>query len=98
MDRAAEPVDTLIIGKIERHQSGATAGRGYFVVQFLQPAGGAGERDDMGAGRSECLGGVVADAARGAGDQRNAPPSFPLRGLGAALTPRSSLMRYLTGG
>jgi len=49
----------------QRHQGGAAAGILDFVIDFLQPANGAGEADDMRAGGAQRDGGGAADAFGG---------------------------------
>ena len=71
-DRRAEAVDAFEVLEVERHQRGGAAGRLDLVVEFLKTADRARNGDDMRAGRGEALGGVVADAARGAGDDGDA--------------------------
>src|SRR5262249_5617265 len=67
----AEPVDALVVLEIERHERGRTAQGLDRVVEVLEPADGARERDNMGAGLGQRERGGVADAARGAGDERD---------------------------
>ena len=84
--RAAEPVDALEILQVERHERGGAAGCLDLVVELFEPADGARDRDDMGAGRGEALGGVVADPARGAGDDGD--PAFKRLALAHAVSAR----------
>ena len=77
VDGAAQPVDAGHVGEVERHQRRlALAGPGALgldlVVELLQPADRARHRDDMRAGRRHVPGDEIADAARSAGDQRDA--------------------------
>ena len=78
VDRAAEPVDAAHVGEVERHEGRRAARRLDLVVEFLEAADRAGDRDDVRALGGEPLGDVVADAARGAGDQRD-PVLQPVR-------------------
>ncbi len=73
VDRAAEPVERVEIGKVERNQRCAGAGRrgADFVVEFLEPALGARDRDHMRAALGERERGGAADSARGASDERD---------------------------
>ncbi len=52
----------------------AAAGRADLVVEFLEPADRARDRDDVRAGRAERQRDGAADAARGAGDDGDAAP------------------------
>ena len=45
------------------------------VLDLLERLGGAGDEDDVSAGRGQRLGGFRADAAAGAGDERDAGAS-----------------------
>ena len=54
------------------HQRRRAALRLDRVVEFLEPADGPGDGDDMGAGLGERQRRGAADAARGAGDDRDA--------------------------
>ena len=67
----AEPVNAGVVLEVERHERRRSAQRLDRVVEFFKPADRARERDDMGARfrQREC--GGVADAARGAGDERD---------------------------
>src|SRR5215472_18015691 len=67
----AEPIDAGVVFEIERHERGRSTQALDRVVELLEPADGARERDNMGAGFGERERGGVADAARGAGDERN---------------------------
>ena len=71
-DRGAQPVDGGEILEVERHQGGGAARLLDGVVGFFQPAHGAGDADHMRPGLAQRDGGGAADAARGAGDQRDA--------------------------
>ena len=76
VQRLAEPVDGGKIAQIAGHQRrrGLDVGaqRANLVVEFLQPALGARQRDDVAAGGGQGEGGGAADAARGAGDESDA--------------------------
>ena len=76
MQRFAEPVDRGKVAQIARRQRrrGLDVGaqRANLVVEFLQPALGARQRDHVAAGGGEGEGGGAADAARGAGDESDA--------------------------
>ena len=67
-----EPGNAVEILHVERHQSGSAAGRLDLVVQFFKPAAGARHRDDVGAGLRQFERNRRANAARGAGDKRDA--------------------------
>src|SRR6516162_1130040 len=67
----AEPVDAQVVLEVERHERGRSAQALDRIVELLEPADGARERDNMGAGFGERERGGVADAARGAGDERD---------------------------
>src|SRR5499433_3984794 len=67
----AEPVDALVVLEVERYEGGRAAHRLDRVVELLESADRARERDDMGAGLRQRERGGVADAARGAGDERD---------------------------
>ena len=72
VQRKPEPVDALVVLEVERHQRGGAAERLDRVVELLEPADGAGDGDDVGAGLRQRERGRIADAARGAGDERDA--------------------------
>ena len=72
MQRRAEPRDAVEIGEVERHQRGAAAVFADLVVEFFQPALRARDGHDMRAGAGKRARRGVADAARGAGDERDA--------------------------
>ena len=65
-------LDGLEITQVHRHQSGGAAGFLDLIVGFFQTAHGAGDTDHMRTGSPERDGGGAADAARGAGDERDA--------------------------
>src|SRR5262245_54126626 len=67
----AEPVDALVVLEVERYQGGRAAERLDRIVELLEAADRARERDDMGAGLRQRERGGVTDAARGAGDERD---------------------------
>ncbi|MNL60321.1 hypothetical protein D3C87_1841200 [compost metagenome] len=68
-DRRSEPVDGVAIAQVERHQRGRRAQVLDFVIEFLEPAHGAGYGHHMGAAPGRLDGGGIADAPRGAGDE-----------------------------
>src|SRR5690606_2147780 len=72
VERRAEPVDAGVVLEVERHQGRRAALRLDPVVERLEPADRAGEGNDMGAGSGERQRRGLADAARGAGDDRDA--------------------------
>src|SRR6516225_8441866 len=67
----AEPIDALVILEVERHERGRTTQGLDRVIELLEPADRARERDNMGAGAGQRERGGIADAARGAGDERD---------------------------
>ena len=69
-DRRRELADRFAVGEVERRDGRAAAGVVDALLDLLERAGGAGDQDDMGAGRGERFGGRRADAAAGAGDER----------------------------
>src|ERR1700744_2043877 len=71
MQRRAEPGDAFEIGEVERHERRAAAVLADLVVEFFEPALRARDRDDMRARFRQRARGGVADAARGAGDERD---------------------------
>src|SRR6187455_2033479 len=71
MQRGAEPRDAVEIGEVERHQRGAAAVLADLVVEFLKAALRASDGHDMSAGAGQRTRGGMADAARGAGDERD---------------------------
>ena len=73
IDRGAEAIERCEIFQIERNERGAAAGFLDFVVDIFEPADRARDEDDMRAGSRERLGRRLPDAARRAGDERNAP-------------------------
>src|SRR5262247_57475 len=70
-DHHVEPVDALVVLEVEGYEGGRAAQRLDRVVELLETADRARERDDMGAGLRQRERGGVADAARGAGDERD---------------------------
>ena len=66
------PRDAVVVLEIERHQGGAPAELADLVVEFLEPADRAGDRDHMRTDARQRERGRVADAARCAGDERDA--------------------------
>ena len=71
VERQREPRDAVGIFHVERHQRGRAAGRLDLVVEFFQPADRARHRHHMGAGLRQLQRDRRANAARGAGDQRD---------------------------
>ena len=71
VEREREPRDAVAVLHVERHQRGGAAGGLDLVVELLQPADGARDGDDMRAGLRQCERDGRANAARGAGDQRD---------------------------
>src|SRR5262249_18002239 len=67
----AEPIDAGVVLEVERHERGRSTQALDRVVELLEAADGARERDNMAAGFGERERGGVADAARGAGDERD---------------------------
>src|ERR1700730_11290273 len=65
-----EPIDALVVLEVERHERGRTTQGLDRVIELLEPADRARERDNMGAGAGQRERGGIADAARGAGDER----------------------------
>ena len=72
VERQRQPVDAVEVLQVERHQRRRAAGGLDRVVELLQPADGARDRDHMGAGLRQRERERRADAARGAGDERDA--------------------------
>ncbi len=71
VERGAEPHDAVVVLEVERHQRGRAADGADRVVELFQPADRARDRDHMRARARERERGRVADAARGAGDERD---------------------------
>ena len=65
-----ELADAVAVGEVERRDRRGAAGRVDALLDLLERRGGAGDEDDVRAGRGERLGGRRADAAAGAGDER----------------------------
>ena len=72
VNRGAEAVEGLEILDVAGNQRRLAAQLADGVVQFLERALGAGQRDDMGAAPRQLERDGAADAARGAGDKSNA--------------------------
>jgi hypothetical protein len=85
--RAGEPVDRVEVLQIPRHQGGRTAGGANGVIEFFEPANRARDRYDMRARFRQRERGRRADAARCAGDERDA--------IGERLRTRQSAMPQL---
>ena len=71
VERRRQLVDLDELAQIDRHQSGAAAGGMDPVVDFFEAARGARRQYDMRPFAGKPLGDGGADAARGAGDQRD---------------------------
>ena len=75
IERLAQSVDRRMVAQIERHERGrvlhAGAERANLVVELLERALGARQRDDMGAGAREGDRRRAANAAGGAGHQND---------------------------
>ena len=69
----AELLDRRRVAEIDRHQRRAAADRVDLVIELFERARGPRQRHDMGAGLGESERSGAADAARGAGDERDAP-------------------------
>ena len=92
VNRAAQPVDAGAVLEVERHQRRRRRAALICVVELLEPADGARDRDDMRAGRGKRRRRRTADAARCAGDDGDAAGK---RGrlatsLGSAMAPPSA--------
>ena len=72
VEGGAETVEGLVIVEVDRNERGADAHRANRVVELLERALRAGQGDHMRAGAGEGKGGGPPDAARGAGDDRDA--------------------------
>src|SRR5665213_1813646 len=70
-EREREPRDAVTILHVERHQSGRATRRLDVVVEFLKATDGARHGDDVCACLRELQRERGANAARGAGDQRD---------------------------
>ena len=71
VERQRQAGDAVAILDVERHQRGAAAGRLDLVVELFQAADGARHRDDMAACLRQLQRQRGANAARGAGHQRD---------------------------
>ena len=71
-DREAEPIERGEILEVERHERCGAAGLLDFVVDFFQRADRARHEDHMRAGRRQRQSRRASNAARSAGDERNA--------------------------
>ena len=80
---ASLPIE-FAVGEVERGDGRAAAGGVNPLLDLLQRGGGAGDEDDMRAGRGKRFGGRRADAAAGAGDKRQ----LSVKGLRIAHGPR----------
>ena len=69
-DRARELADALAFGEVERRDRRAAAGVVDPLLDLLERRGGAGDEDHVRAGRGKRFRGRRANAAAGAGDQR----------------------------
>ena len=78
-ERRAEPRDPLEVLEVERHQRRGATGSADRVVKLFETADGAGDRDHMRARARQRERGRVADAARGAGDERDLAGEGTLR-------------------
>src|ERR1700682_3297657 len=72
LKRERKPGDAVIVLHVDRNERGGTAYRPDAVVEFLETADGAGDGEDMRALFGQREGGRRANAARGAGDERDA--------------------------
>src|SRR5262249_26218062 len=77
-------VDLDESGQVDRNERGAAAGDSDAVVELLEPAHRARREDDMGSLGGKAPGDCSADAARGAGDQRDIAGKTVHRGLALA--------------
>ena len=68
----AEPVERVEVGEVARDQRRLAAHRADLVVEFVERALRAGERDDMGPPAREGERHGAANPARGSGDERDA--------------------------
>src|SRR6202023_1059899 len=86
VERRGEFVDLDEVAQVERHQGGAAAGGADPVIGLLEPADRAPGQYEMGAFLCKALRHRGAEAARGAGDQRDlaGKPARHQRGLRAA--------------
>ena len=72
VERERQPRNAVAVLHVQRHQRGRAAGCLDLVVELLEPADGARNGDDMRAGLRQRERQRRANAARGAGDQRDA--------------------------
>ena len=71
--RAAQPIDRLRIGEVERHQRRPAAGGTHLVVDLLERPRRARHQDQRRALGGEAFGKRRAKPAARSGDQRDAP-------------------------
>src|SRR6266702_3117510 len=71
VERGVKPRDALVVLEVKRNKRGGAAGRADRVVELLQAADRARECDHVRARTRERERRRIADAARGAGDERN---------------------------
>ena len=71
VERQREPRDALAVLDVERHQRGGAARGLDLVIELFQPADGARHRHHMRSRLGELQGQRGANAARGAGHQRD---------------------------
>ena len=81
VERRPEPGDALGIPQVERHERRRAAGGADRIVELFEPAHGARDRHDVGAGLRELQRQRGTDAARGAGDERDAAGEQPMIAL-----------------
>src|SRR3569832_1407364 len=72
VDREREARDAVRILHVDRYQRGRAADGLDAVVELFEPARGARDSDDMGAGLRQLHGYLRADSTRRAGDKRDA--------------------------
>ena len=63
---------TLAVGKVERSDGGAAARRVNPLLDLLERRGSPGDENDVRSGGTECFCGCRANAAAGAGHNREA--------------------------
>ena len=71
VERRAKPIQGGIVAEVERSECGRAAGGAHCVVKLLKSADGPRQSHHMRAAARKQQGGRVADAARGAGDERD---------------------------
>jgi len=71
MQRKREPIDAVIVLEIEGDERCRAAERLDGVVELFEPADGARNGDDVRAGSGKRKRSCIANAAGGAGDERN---------------------------